>query len=128
MVSQLLNGAVHSRDDGGLTRVSVTDGTGRLDTVSSSAMAGSKLLNGGYTPLMLGAATTTPTTYVEVPNADGVTLGKQIAATLGLDDSAVKVAPFDTTPPPCRLTPTPDAPGARIVPRLVIDQIWLASA
>src|SRR5207248_3270419 len=39
VVAKLLAGASHVKDNGGLTRVAVADGTGRADTVSSRAMA-----------------------------------------------------------------------------------------
>jgi hypothetical protein len=90
-------------------------------------MATSKLLNGGYTPLDTGIQATTPTSYVEVPNEGARTLGRQVAVTLGLPDTAVKVVPFDATlsdalvvlgqdwtgigQVPADETPTPSAPS-----------------
>jgi len=97
IVAHLLGGAAHEKDNGGLTRVAITDGTGRSDTVSSRAMATSKLLNGGYNPIDIGSSPTTPTSYVVVPDDGAMSLGKQLAATLGLADTAVKVAKFDAT-------------------------------
>ncbi len=97
VVANLLNGASKAKDNGGLTRVSVADGTGRSDTVSSRAMAESKLVGGGYTPLDQGVTQQTPTTYVTVPNQGAMSLGHQVALALGLPDSAVRVTPFDTT-------------------------------
>jgi hypothetical protein len=97
VVKALLDGAAKAKDNGGLTRVSVADGTGRADTVSSRAMAQSKLVGGGYTPVDQGVVPSTPTTFVTVPSQDAMTLGKQVAQALGLPDSAVKVTPFDTT-------------------------------
>ncbi|GAA1978171.1 hypothetical protein [Catenulispora subtropica] len=97
VVKQLLGGAARAKDDGGLTRVSVADGTGRQDTVSSRAMAGSKLLGTGYTPVDQGVVAPTPTTTVLVPNQDAMSLGKQVALAMGLPEGAVKVQPFDTT-------------------------------
>ncbi|MFD0631623.1 hypothetical protein ACFQ9X_08285 [Catenulispora yoronensis] len=55
VVKQLLGGAARAKDQGGLTRVSVADGTGRADTVTSRAMAASKLLGYGYTPVDQGS-------------------------------------------------------------------------
>ncbi|WP_212242793.1 LCP family protein [Catenulispora pinistramenti] len=97
VVANLLNGASKAKDNGGLTRVSVADGTGRSDTVSSRAMAESKLVGGGYTPLDQGVTQQTPNTYVIVPNQGAMSLGHQVALALGLPDSAVRVTPFDTT-------------------------------
>jgi hypothetical protein len=97
VVKQLLGGAARAKDNGGLTRVSVADGTGRADTISSRAMAGSKLLGNGYTPVDQGVVAQTPTTSVLVPNQDAMSLGKQVALTMGLPDTAVRVQPFDTT-------------------------------
>jgi hypothetical protein len=113
VVAKLLSGATREKDNGGLTRVSVADGTGRADTVSSRAMATSKLLNGGYAAVDTGTGQPTPTTYVEVPNSGATTLGKQIAVTLGLPDSVVKVTPFDTT---------------LVEARIVLGQDWTAIA
>lgn len=97
VVKSLLGGAAQAKDNGGLSRVSVADGTGRADTVSSRAMAESKLVGSGYTPLDQGTAPTTPTSFVTVPNQDAMGTGRQIALALGLPDSAVRVTPFDTT-------------------------------
>ena len=97
VVKNLLGGASTAKDDGGLSRVSVADGTGRVDTVSSRAMAESKLVGGGYTPTDQGVTAQTPTTYVMVPTQGATSLGNQIALALGLPDSAVRVTPFDTT-------------------------------
>ena len=96
VVKSLLGGASKAKDDGGLTRVSVADGTGRQDTISSRAMAESKLVGSGYTPVDQGVVQQTPNTYVMVPSG-GTSLGNQIALALGLPDSAVKVSAFDTT-------------------------------
>ncbi|GAA2017846.1 hypothetical protein GCM10009839_12270 [Catenulispora yoronensis] len=97
VVKQLLGGAARAKDQGGLTRVSVADGTGRADTVTSRAMAASKLLGYGYTPVDQGVAAGTPTTYVLVPNQDATSVGKQVALALGLAETEVRVQPFDTT-------------------------------
>ncbi|MEZ0107759.1 hypothetical protein ABH920_001751 [Catenulispora sp. EB89] len=97
VVKALLDGASKAKDNGGLTRVSVADATGRADTVSSRAMAESKLVGGGYTPVDQGVAQQTANTYVTVPNQDAMSLGRQVALALGLPDSAVRVTPFDTT-------------------------------
>ncbi|MEY9861594.1 hypothetical protein ABH935_007235 [Catenulispora sp. GAS73] len=97
VVKALLNGASKAKDNGGLTRVSVADATGRADTVSSRAMAESKLVGGGYTPVDQGVVQQAANTYVTVPNQDAMSLGRQIALALGLPDSAVRVTPFDTT-------------------------------
>ncbi|OLE25326.1 MAG: hypothetical protein AUG49_11180 [Catenulispora sp. 13_1_20CM_3_70_7] len=97
VVKQLLGGASKAKDNGGLTRVSIADGTGRADTVTSRAMADSKLLGSGYTPVDQGVVEQTPTTSVVVPDQDAMSLGKQIALAMGLPDNAVRVAPFDTT-------------------------------
>lgn len=97
VVKALLGGAAKAKDNGGLTRVSVADATGRADTVSSRAMAESKLVGGGYTPMDQGVVQQTANTYVTVPNQDAMSLGRQIALALGLPDSAVRVTPFDTT-------------------------------
>ncbi|MEY9933355.1 hypothetical protein ABH926_008008 [Catenulispora sp. GP43] len=97
VVKNLLDGASKAKDNGGLTRVSVADGTGRMDTVSSRAMAESKLVGGGYTPVDQGVTAQTPSTYVMVPSQGATSLGDQVALALGLPDSAVRVTPFDTT-------------------------------
>jgi hypothetical protein len=97
VVKSLLGGASKAKDNGGLTRVSVADGTGRADTVSSRAMAESKLVGGGYTPVDQGVTAQTPTTYIMVPSQGATSLGDQVALALGLPDSAVRVTPFDTT-------------------------------
>ena len=97
MVKALLGGAARAKDNGGLTRVSVADGTGRADTVSSRAMAASKLLGGGYTPVDQGVAQQTPRTSVLVPNQDATDVGKQVALAMGLPESSVRVLAFDTT-------------------------------
>lgn len=96
VVKSLLGGASMAKDNGGLTRVSVADGTGRQDTISSRAMAQSKLVGSGYTPLDQGVVAQTPTTYVMVPAGD-TSLGDQVALALGLPNSAVRTAAFDTT-------------------------------
>jgi hypothetical protein len=96
VVRSLLGGASLAKDNGGLSRVSVADGTGRQDTVSSRAMAESKLVGSGYTPLDQGVAQQSPTTYVLVPSG-ATSLGNQVALALGLPDSAVRTAAFDTT-------------------------------
>jgi hypothetical protein len=96
VVKSLLGGASLAKDNGGLSRVSVADGTGRQDTVSSRAMAESKLVGSGYTPLDQGVAQQTPNTYILVPSG-GTSLGDQVALALGLPDSAVRTAAFDTT-------------------------------
>jgi hypothetical protein len=96
VVKSLLGGAALAKDNGGLTRVSVADGTGRQDTVSSRAMAESKLVGNGYTPLDQGVAQQTPNTYVLVPSG-ATSLGDQVALALGLPDSAVRTSAFDTT-------------------------------
>jgi hypothetical protein len=97
VVKQLLGGASKAKDNGGLTRVSIADGTGRADTVTSRAMADSKLLGGGYTPVDQGVVAQAPTTSILVPDQDAMSLGKQIALAMGLPDEAVRVSPFDTT-------------------------------
>ncbi|NUR60182.1 MAG: LytR C-terminal domain-containing protein, partial [Catenulispora sp.] len=97
VVKALLGGAARAKDNGGLTRVSVADGTGRADTISSRAMASSKLLGSGYTPLDQGVVAPAPTTSVLVPDQDATGVGKQVALTMGLPDSAVRVQAFDTT-------------------------------
>jgi hypothetical protein len=97
VVKAVLDGASKAKDNGGLTRVSVADATGRADTVSSRAMAESKLVGGGYTPVDQGAVQQAANTYVTVPTQDAMTLGRQVALALGLPDSAVRVTPFDTT-------------------------------
>ena len=97
VVKNLLPGASKAKDNGGLTRVSVADATGRSDTVSSRAMAESKLVGGGYTPMDQGVVAQAPNTYVMVPSQGAMSLGDQVALALGLPDSAVRVTPFDTT-------------------------------
>ena len=97
VVKALLGGAARAKDNGGLTRVSVADGTGRADTVSSRAMASSKLLGSGYTPLDQGVVAQTPTTSVLVPDQDATSVGRQVALAMGLPDTAVRVQAFDTT-------------------------------
>jgi hypothetical protein len=97
VVKSLLGGASKAKDDGGLTRVSVADGTGRAETATSRAMAESKLVGGGYTPVDQGVVAQTATTYIMVPSQGAMSLGDQVALALGLPDSAVRVTPFDTT-------------------------------
>jgi hypothetical protein len=97
VVKALLGGASQAKDNGGLSRVAVSDGTGRSDTISSRAMAESKLVGSGYTPLDQGVVAATPNTYVAVASQDSMSVGKQVALSLGLPDSAVRVTPFDTT-------------------------------
>lgn len=97
IVAQLLGGAVHDRDTGGLTHVALYDASDITDSAASSALAVAKLMGGGYTVLGAGTRQSAPTTVVEIPNESARGLGTQVAETLGFTADAVKVVPFDGT-------------------------------
>jgi hypothetical protein len=97
IVAKLLSGAVQDRDHGGLPRVAIIEATGRQETASSQTMAASKLINGGYNAIDSGGQPQVPTSQVEIPSEAARQLGEQVAQTMGLPATAVKVVPYDAT-------------------------------
>lgn len=91
LVTQVLGGSVRQGRTDGPTRVLVQDASGRDGAGEASRI---KLVDAGY--VFLVGPTRRPSlarTAVEVSSADGRADGVQVALTLGLDPSAVRVDP-----------------------------------
>jgi hypothetical protein len=96
VVANLLGGVLKSGSAAGqLPRVLVEDGsgaTGQASTILRSA-AEAKLANAGYTEADGATAAARSTTVVEIASSDEQSAAQQVAQTLGLPSSDVRVVP-----------------------------------
>ncbi|MGW3087655.1 LCP family protein [Streptomyces sp. NPDC001108] len=87
VVKNILGGSVKAPAADAAVRVGVKNGTGDQEALGSARV---KLINGGYTFVSGGSSTATPLSEVVYRAAGDKEKAAQVAATLGLPDSAVK--------------------------------------